>query len=232
MMKLRNCKVILSKMALVLLMSFVLEGCEVENKAVIPMPEKPYVLTHDTKTLILEFRGHSAKLSESEKHILLAALKPSGPGKVSVHLTLPNHGSGLGRLRLKQIVRIALESGVKAKQIHRSDRLRSANSNAIEIVLDTYRAVPPLCPNWSSVYGSGYDRDTTSNFGCATAVNFLLMIDDPIVLFKGEHALSRDAARDSLAIADYRAGKDKGKWLKIDKADSSSSSSSGSGGSK
>ncbi len=57
------------------------------------------------------------------------------------------------------------------------------------------------------------------------------MIDDPIILFKGEQAISRDGNRDSLAIADHRAGKDKGKWLKVDKSDMSSGSSGGASGS-
>jgi type IV pilus biogenesis protein CpaD/CtpE len=221
----------ISKVTLAILMSLTLEGCEVPNPSEIPMPEKPYILKHETKSLILNFHGHSTKLTDDEKGILLSALKPYGPGKASVHLTIPNTGSRLGKQRLKNIIRTALEDGVKAKQIHRSNKLPPANGNEIEVVLDTYRAIPPLCPNWSTVYGSGYNRGNTSNFGCATAVDFLLMLEDPIVLFKGESALSRDAARDSLAIADYRAGKDKNKWLKVEKADNGASASSGSSGS-
>lgn len=229
MSKIRNRSNPIGKVALALLMSFVLEGCEVENKTLIPMPEKPYILQHDTKTLLLEFRGHSTKLSEDERDLLLDSLKSSGPGKVSVHLTIPNKGSHLGKQRLKLIIRTALEAGVKAKQIHRSDKLPPANGNSIQVSLDTYRAIPPLCPNWTSAYGPGYDTGPTSNFGCSTAVNFLLMLEDPIVLFKAEPALSRDATRDSLGIADYRAGKDKGKWLKTDKGDSGSGSGSSGG---
>jgi len=219
------------KVTLLVLACLGLEGCEVPNEAEIPMPEKPYILKHETNSLILHFHGRSAKLSEEENARLLTALKPFGPGKVSVHLTIPNKGSRLGKQRLKNIIRSALEYGIKPKQIHRSHKLPAANEHAIEVMLDTYRAIPPLCPNWSTEYGSSYNRGTTSNFGCATAVNFLLMLEDPIVLFKAEGPESRDAARDSLAIADYRAGKDKGKWLKVEKSDGgSSSSSSGSGG--
>ncbi len=57
------------------------------------------------------------------------------------------------------------------------------------------------------------------------------MLDDPIILFKGEQSVSRDATRDSLAIADHRAGKDKGKWLKVEKSEGAGGSSgSASGG--
>lgn len=230
MMKLMDRNQLVGKSALALLISFTLGGCEVPNKTEVPMPEKPYELRHDTKTFSLHFQKHRSKLSENERGRLLSALKPFGPGKMSTHITIPSKGSSLSKQRVKDIVRTALRAGVKAKQIHRSDTLSPATEVSVEIILDTYRAIPPRCPNWSSSYGKSYDRGKTSNFGCSTASNFLLMIDDPIILFKGESALSRDGARDSLAIADHRAGKDKGKWLKIDKSDTSSGSSGGSSG--
>lgn len=232
MMKLMDCNSLIGKSVLALLISFTLGGCEVlPDKTEVPMPEKPYQLQHDTKMLSLQFQKHRSKLSEDEQIRLLLALKPFGPGKMSTHITIPSKGSNLSKQRFKDIVRTALQAGVKAKQIHRSDTLPPATGSSVEIILDTYRAIPPRCPNWSTSYGTGYDRGKTSNFGCSTASNFLLMIDDPIILFKGEQALSRDSARDSLAIADHRAGKDKGKWLKIDKSDTASGSSGGSSGS-
>ncbi|MBM3632622.1 MAG: hypothetical protein FJX03_02790 [Alphaproteobacteria bacterium] len=231
MMKTRNPNLKMSKVSIALLMLLSLEGCEVPNKQEIPMPEKPYILKHDTKLYTVHFHGRNSKLSEPERVRLLAAIKPSGPGKMSTHVTIPNKGSRLDKQRLKNLIRTLLESGVKAKQIHKNDKLSKASGNSIEIVLDTYHAIPPLCPNWSTQYGSGYSRGQTGNFGCATAANFLLMLDDPIILFKGEQSVSRDAARDSLAIADHRAGKDKGKWLKVEKSEGAGGSSgSASGG--
>ena len=218
-------------LVLALLASLVLGGCEVPNTSEVPMPEKPYELHHDTKTLTLHFQKHRSKLAEDERVRLVSALKPFGPGKMSTHITISNKAFGISKQRLKDIIRVALKAGVKAKQIHRSDMLPSVSGSSVDIILDTYRAIPPRCPNWSTAYGRGYDRGTTGNFGCATASNFLLMIEDPVVLFKGEAALSRDGARDSLAIADHRAGKDKGKWLKVDKSDISTGSSGGAGGS-
>lgn len=229
-MTLKDRNPLVSKVTLTLLAFLTLEGCQVPDKNEIPMPDKPYELKHDTKPFTIEFGSHSSKLSEAEKERLLTALKAHGPGKVSVHITLPTKGSRLQKQRLKNIIRAILESGVKAKRIHRSNNLPSATESSVTVLLDTYRAIPPLCPNWSTTFGKVYDRGPTSNFGCATAVNFLLMIEDPIVLFKAEPALSRDAARDSLSIADHRLGKDKGKWLKVETNSTGSSGSSGSSG--
>lgn len=231
MMKIRNPAQLTSKAILASLAFLALAGCETPNKTIVPTSEKPYELKHDTKTLILNFQKYGNKLPADEQARLVAALKPFGPGKTSIHVTLPGKGSRFGKQRLKHIIRTALQAGIKAKQIHRSDNLPPANGHSIEVILDTYRAIPPLCPNWSSTFGTGYGRGPTSNFGCSTATNFLLMIDDPIVLFKGETASSRDAARDSLAIADHRVGKDKGKWLKVEKSEGGASGSSGSAGS-
>jgi type IV pilus biogenesis protein CpaD/CtpE len=158
MMKISNCNSVINKLTLTFLMILTLEGCEVPPKNEIPMPEKPYILKHDTQTYTLSFRGHSSKLSEEEQERLLIAIKPTGPGKVSTHVTIPSKGSHLGKQRLKHVIRILLADGVKSKQIHKSDKLPPANGNSIEIVLDTYRAIPPLCPNWSTVYGPGYNR--------------------------------------------------------------------------
>jgi pilus biogenesis lipoprotein CpaD len=227
-MKIWNRNKMFAPLGIVFLMSFILSGCQVEDPKQIPMPEKPYILKHDSKTLTLHYQGRNSKLSPEEEALLLSSMKPSGPGKVSVHITLPNKGSSHTKQRVKHIIRTLLATGVKSSRIHKSDAISQSDDHAVEVILDTYRAIPPLCPNWSMTYGPGYDRGTTSNFGCATAVNFLLMIEDPIILFRGEHPLSHDAARDSLSIADHRVGKDKGKWLKAETTSSGASGGSGS----
>ena len=216
-----------------MLAAFMLAGCETPPKNVpVPMPEKPYELKHTTLSLDLVFPSHKTVLDEEGKDRLLCALRPprsaGRPGKFSAHVTLPRHASSLGRQRLKSIIRMLLKAGVKPKQIHRSDFMAAAAGNKITLVIDIYQAIPPLCPNWSTAYGSGYSRGPTSNFGCSIASNFLLMIDDPIILFRGEKMGDHDAARDSGVISDYRTGKDRGKWLKAEKSDSGSSGSSGS----
>jgi pilus biogenesis lipoprotein CpaD len=206
-----------------------LSGCESPQQDVAVMPDKPFELKHERKLRSLHFLNNHKQLSGSEKERLLSALQIPGRGKCSTHVTIPGKGSHIGNQHLKEIIRTLLKAGVKPKQIHRSDDLPRANGGDVEVILDTYCAIPPLCPNWQTEYGSGYDRGPTSNFGCSTAHNFLLMLEDPIVLFKGEKAASRDAAADSLVIADHRAGRDRGKWLKKEGAGSSSSSGNTSG---
>ena len=108
-MNARNRNRMMGRVGLVLLMSLVLEGCQVEDKAQVPMPEKPYILKHDKKSLILDFQGRSSKLPDNEEALLLSSLKPFGPGKASVHITFPNKGSRLSKQRIKNIIRIILK---------------------------------------------------------------------------------------------------------------------------
>jgi pilus biogenesis lipoprotein CpaD len=205
---------------------WLLSGCETPQRDVQEMPDKPYELKYEKKLRSLHFSSRHKRLPDDEKTRLLSAIQAKGPGKCSTHVTIPKRGSNAGNQHLKEIIRILLKAGVKAKQIHRSDDLPRANGDNVEVILDTYCAVPPLCPNWQTQYGSAYDRGPTSNFGCSTAHNFLLMLEDPIVLFKGEKAASRDAVPDCLIIASHRAGKDRGKWLKKETAASNSSDGS------
>jgi pilus biogenesis lipoprotein CpaD len=212
-----------------IVLAYFLSGCESPQQDVTVMPDKPYELKHERKLQSLHFLKSHNRLPADEKARLLSVLDITGPGKCSTHVTIPSKGSRVGNQHLKEIIRTLLKAGVKPKQIHRSGDLPRATNGNVEIILDTYCAVPPLCPNWQTEYGSAYDRGLTSNFGCSTAHNFLLMLEDPIVLFKGERAASRDAAVDSLVIADYRAGKGRGKWLKKEGAGGSSSESNASG---
>jgi pilus biogenesis lipoprotein CpaD len=209
-------------------LAYFLSGCESSQQDVTVMPDRPYELKHERKLHSLHFLKH--RLPPDEKARLLSALPVPDRGKCSTHVTIPSKGYHNGNQHLKEIIRTLLKAGVKPKQIHRSEDLPRAKGGNVEIILDTYCAIPPLCPNWQTEYGSSYDRGPTSNFGCSTAHNFLLMLEDPIVLFKGEKAASRDAVPDSLVIADYRAGKGRGKWLKKEGAGGSSSESQASGG--
>lgn len=206
--------------------AWLLSGCETPQRDVQEMPDRPFDLKHEKKLRSLHFSSRSKHLSADEEARLLSAIQVTGPGKCSTHITLPKKGSSSGNQHLKEVIRIALKAGVKAKQIHRTDDLPRASGGDVEVIINTYCAIPPLCPNWQTQYGTGYDRGTTSNFGCSTAHNLLLMIEDPIVLFKGEKATSREAAADCLPISDHRTGRDRGKWLKSGNASSSSSSGS------
>jgi type IV pilus biogenesis protein CpaD/CtpE len=217
-----------------LLMIIAITGCETPQKVILPEAEKPYELKHETKRVHLRFVPHQAQLSHEEKTqfiALLYSLKFTDKrAKSSLHATLPHSNTRLGKQRLKSIIRTLLKSGLKPKQIHRNEEIMLPSCNKVAIDLDIYRAIPPLCPDWSTAYGKGYDRSSPRNYGCSTASNFLLMIDDPIILFKGEKPVAHDAARDSLAISDFKAGKDKGKWLRVEKTDGGGSGG-GSGGS-
>lgn len=84
-----------------------------------------------------------------------------------------------------------------------------------------YAAVTPSCPDWRKPTSSDYTNTQSSNFGCATMMNFAQMLADPGDLLRGQQMGPADGARAAIAIDNYRQGKKPG--------DQQSSSSGGTG---
>ena len=53
------------------------------------------------------------------------------------------------------------------------------------VLLDRYVVTPPACPDWSDSPNTPHSNVPGSNFGCATASNFALMVDNPRDLMVG-----------------------------------------------
>lgn len=183
-----------------------------------PIEEKKYELKHERHVLTLNFPKNQVALPLDNQLSLVDYVHPAGPGKTSAHITMTCKTGGITGKRLRYLTKYLLSLGVKKKQIHCDTRLDPETSNTFDIVINTYRVIAPRCPDWRMGLGNYQGQRPHSNYGCATLTNFLLMIDDPIVLFKGTPALTHDAARETLVINDFRLGKDKGKELKTLKA--------------
>jgi pilus assembly protein CpaD len=82
-----------------------------------------------------------------------------------------------------------------------------AGANTITVSVGRYVAVPPRCPDWSKPELGDYTNTSSSNFGCASAVNLSLMVADPLDLARGQPLGDADGARMTRAIGQYRAGK-------------------------
>jgi pilus assembly protein CpaD len=102
-------------------------------------------------------------------------------------------------------------------------RLRGLNPDAavasaaeLRPTPDTVRvAVPrhvvslPGCPDWSDRPGRTWNNSVSSNWGCATSVNFGLMVAEPSDLVNGRRPGPMDGEFAVLAIERYRAGETK-----------------------
>ncbi|MEI8295378.1 MAG: CpaD family pilus assembly lipoprotein [Alphaproteobacteria bacterium] len=157
-----------------------------------------YQLDHTTKNASVYFTSNKVVLSDDELESLSEALQPPHTnGKTSVHVTLPKKTSGRVGRRLVHLRKTLLKLGLRPSQIHESSSLKP-EGGTIPLVLDIYRAIPTACLRNTGL--------AIENFGCSTAKNLILMVDDPFTLFQGTPAASNDPSREALGINNYLAG--------------------------
>lgn len=71
-----------------------------------------------------------------------------------------------------------------------------------------YQVRLPECPDWSRPTIGDFTNMPSSNFGCATATNFGLMVAEPRDLYRGRDPGYADGERAARSIERYRAGKE------------------------
>ena len=124
----------------------------------------------------------------------------------------------LAARRIDTVKRFLEDNGINRKHIHASsfgERVPVATGNdedawrqnrRVEIVLERYVVTPPACPDWSRKTGVDYANGPHSNFGCATAANLGLMIDNPRDLVEGRRLGPADGIHQAEGIVRYREG--------------------------
>jgi pilus assembly protein CpaD len=85
----------------------------------------------------------------------------------------------------------------------------TAPANSIVVTVERYVVTPPQCPNWTSPTYGDHGNQLTSNFGCADATNFSLMVADPHDLVIGRHMDPDSGDAATSGVTRYRDGKPK-----------------------
>lgn len=67
-------------------------------------------------------------------------------------------------------------------------------------------SLPYPCPDWSHNTVRNYDNSVHSNYGCATANNIAVQLEEPADLHRGHGTPGPDAGMTSRVIEAYRAG--------------------------
>lgn len=168
----------------------VLGGCvtdsdwrEVRNGATIPQPR----VTVDQVRVTLAFPDAGRHLPDSERRRLMAFLQGSGarPGD-RVHVigsSLDDPATVQARTRAIAPVLAALRL---APSVPTNDLgLNDPAPGTLSLILRRYAVTVPGCPDMSDSLLGNFDNRTHSNFGCATAVNLGLMVEDPHDLLRG-----------------------------------------------
>lgn len=76
---------------------------------------------------------------------------------------------------------------------------------SVAVIVGRYIATPPNCPDWRKPANQNFQNSPSSNFGCATATNLALMVEDPADLLRGRPLGPGDAAGLVHGIQRYRS---------------------------
>lgn len=82
-------------------------------------------------------------------------------------------------------------------------------ADQVSVYVRRYVAVLPPCPDWSDVPAVNFNNQPMSNWSCANAVNFGMMLADPGDLVRGSDPGYADGEAAARTIEDYRKGKSK-----------------------
>lgn len=162
----------------------------------------------------IRFQPGSARIPGPERHRLetfLGQVRPENADAIVLAVEpLQAHAGDkravLLRLRQQEIVSAFQQAGAAAETISIDDGVQ-APADSVVATVRTYVVVLPECPDWSADPRWGYNNQPASNWGCATAVNFGIMIENPRDMIRGRELSPADGERLARSIERYRNDK-------------------------
>lgn len=143
-------------------------------------PAELQVFGHE-RVLTIAFAPGSARLSASQAG-QLAQFVRNGEIRPADRVDIAAAGGNpLAQGRVAVIAHEFLRYGIVAT----SRPLVGVPANSALILIDHYAVMLPPCPNWSKSAATDFTNETSSNFGCANAINLGTMVANPADLAGG-----------------------------------------------
>jgi pilus assembly protein CpaD len=190
---------------LCLALGLVLAGCTPPASEWTPA-EAPTALgvNHLRYHHLAAFAPGSDRLGRDEDAKLAAFLAQAGVRPGDQLYLVPAASDRLAAARIDRLAQELERRGVGAEALPAASGVAADH---LLVLANRYVVTLPACPNWTKDPIIQHDNQPASNFGCATAANFGLMIDDPRDLEIGRTLGPADAETTIDAVARYRAGK-------------------------
>lgn len=172
---------------LTMVLAAALAGCAAPRTAAIPdvsdVADRAPSVERVRVELSTAFAPASAQLTVSaaqrlESFLDQSDVRPNDTAYVAVPPDDPLAAARVHRLEI-----LLAERGVGLKQV--APPPSGVAANHVLIMVDRYIAMAPACPDWSQSPATQHVNTPRSNFGCATATDFALMIDNPRDLVMG-----------------------------------------------
>lgn len=125
----------------------------------------------------------------------------------ALEIAIPAGGGEIARGRAERVAAYLKLRRLAAGLVIDDDPRMPAD--AVRLVVHRYQVSLPGCPDWTDRGGVTHSNQPSSNWGCATAVNFGLMVANPGDLVRGRDGGPGDGAAQVLAIQRYRKGETK-----------------------
>lgn len=192
-------------LAMMMAIGLMLSGCNQAHKADWQPrfePPTPQVELAEKYYYVSFPKGHEqAFLSETED--LLRDLQDIRPEQITkIELQAPK---SLARQRVEHVKRIIRAAGLDTAPIEVSEGKNSLHDEAI-LLIHEWDAVVADCPDWSKPHGTDYQNSLSANFGCASATNLAMMVDNPHDLEQGRAPGANRAHQGVMSVDRFRAG--------------------------
>jgi pilus assembly protein CpaD len=120
----------------------------------------------------------------------------------------PGQRAALATRRAAAVKAFLAGEGVAASMVQvAADAAR--RSDLVAVSVRRYVAVLPPCPDWTGMPGVNFNNQPASNWSCATAVNFGMMLANPADLVRGRDPGYADGERAARSVRAYREGRTK-----------------------
>lgn len=172
----------------------------------------------------LQFPAGAGTVGEAERRAAEDFLKRRADAisdRIYVDFGFVGAQSDLLQERRMTIAEIIAGAGFDPANVLVRENFSGLADNAVNLTVERYLVTLPGCPDWTSRAGRTFDNRPNSNFGCATAINFGLMVAEPRDILEGRGGTPGDGEALSVGVQRYRVGETRA--LEVDNSNTADS---------
>lgn len=161
------------------------------------------------QSLVLKFPNGEYELTSADRDraaefLMRRATAPSD--EILLDFGIFNAPAELSNNRRVSLAELIVSAGLDPASVKVRTNIRGINEDEVNLTIKSYLVTLPGCPDFTSRAGRTFDNRPHSNWGCATASNIGLMVDEPRDLLIGRGGTPADAEALVLSTQRYRAG--------------------------
>lgn len=204
-------------------------------------PAKTVQVAPQDTSFALQFIAGTGAVENAERDAAARFLKRrAGAGSDEIYVDFGLIGPALATAdRRMTVAEIVTAAGLDPARVMVRENVEGVAADEVNLTVRRYLVTVPGCPDFTLRAGRSFDNQPNSNWGCATATNFGLMVAEPKDIVEGRGETRGDGEALVLGVQRYRAGQTRA--LQVDDTNTADSygvsgqsggGSGGSGGSK